>query len=113
MNKNKIFICIAVGLLLVVAVGIFLFQQQSLKELPIKIIVESNEKTEYIDVWQDENNESKYYVFLPTYTTLSEAKISLSTDTLVKLGDTELYDGMLCDVFETDTEYSLICSYFM
>jgi len=63
----------------------------------------ANEK---ISVFCAENE--KYYVFLPSYTDMSELRVLMKSEEMVSLGGIKLFSDMDCSDFELETEYELV-----
>lgn len=109
MIKKRIIICILTAVLLALSVFVSVGFDQP-KESPFYVEVLSDNGTERINCWK--NEEGEYYVFLPGYAELSHTKVYLNTENKLSINGNELNDGENCDKFELDVKYDLTCSYF-
>lgn len=110
MRNGKIIICVFTTVLLVVSTVAMICADKPENSSPFYVTVSSETGTERIHCWKNENGE--YYVFLPSYADLSQAKIYLDTDNTVTVDGVKLKNGMLCKDFETSIPYNLSYSAF-
>lgn len=103
MKKYKLLIPILI-VMAVVAAGVCMLVE--VPQQPLHFLVEGQhpEDTESVSCWRD--LDGKYYVFLPSYANLERVKVELPDDIDACIGEQSLQDGMYCDIFELDREYS-------
>lgn len=102
MRKNKIVLYFFTAVLLVTSLFVWTIIADEKKENLFSVQLSKDECIEY---WQ--NEEKEYYVFLPSYADLSEAKLKLNTSAEVSVDDKILKDGMRCNSFELNKAYDL------
>lgn len=74
-------------------------------EYPLEFVLEQDPVSADLSIY--ESPDGTYYVFLPSYTDLSDVKITASADSAVSIGATPVTGGMNCSSFDLETAYSL------
>ncbi len=105
MKKNRIITYLFTVVLLIAIVFVWKVLADDKEDVLFTVQIESNEVSEDIKCWKNENDE--YYVFLPSYADLSDSKIVLNSENRITIGDKVLKYGMSCDSFELNVPYNL------
>jgi len=71
---------------------------------PITFTIESAVDTVTISLYQTENRQC--YVFLPSYAKMENVRINMTSNSIVSIGNIEIYDGITCDNFILEEEYT-------
>lgn len=104
---SKYFYMIACTLILVI-IGIYGFIHTDWPKMratiPITFTIESAEDTATISLYQTENNQC--YVFLPSYAKMENVRINITSHSNASIGNIEIYDGISCNNFILDEEYT-------
>ena len=105
--KKSIFIILVLSvLLLLLTAGILgYYQITMINQIPISARITSNDASETVSCWQNENGE--YYLFLPGYAELSQVSIYKDTSVELFLDGKPLFDGMAGDTLQIDHPYAL------
>ncbi len=104
-TRNRNFILLLTLLLIIVIAAVLLCWEKPQVSADFCVTVPSGDREEKIQLWADENGE--YVVFMPSYAELSQAQISLQTETPVYVDGQRLTDGMTCEMFQLNTSYEL------
>lgn len=108
-NGKKIIILFTIALLTIPALGIWL-QRDNAKQIhrPFSVSIATDDGIELIRCW--EKDPDSYFVFLPSYTDLSQAFLQIDPDYSVLVEGFALSDGMTCQDFPLYTPLEMTYS---
>ena len=108
-NGKKIIILFTIALLTIPALGIWL-QRDNAKQIhrPFSVSIPTDDGIELIHCW--EKDPDTYFVFLPSYTDLSQAFLQIDPDYSVLVEGSALSDGMTCQDFPLYTPLEMTYS---
>lgn len=108
-NGKKIIILFTIALLTIPALGIWL-QRDNAKQIhrPFSVSIPTDDGIELIRCW--EKDPDTYFVFLPSYTDLSQAFLQIDPDYSVLVEGSALSDGMTCQDFPLYTPLEMTYS---
>lgn len=113
MRYGKFFICILTAALIAFAVYLGIQEremgQPSDPGSMLSVRLSSGETAEEIACWRNESG--GFYAFLPSYAELSNMTLRLHANAPISIDGQPVSDGMGCESYQWDTEYSL--SYFL
>lgn len=93
--------------ILLISIGIYGFIHTELPDIqsniPITFTIESAESKMTLSLHQAEDN--KCYVFLPSHAQMEQVKINITSNVNISIGDTQIYDGIYCGIFDLDKNY--------
>lgn len=97
---------VAVITTMLIVVCYFLYWTNAQNNFSFYFLLYSKEtaKPEQLNIWESENGVS--YVFLPAYAELSRLQIVIPEDVRIQIGEISLTDGMYCDSFSIDRQYT-------
>ena len=111
MKKNILVILILSLVLLFSVIVIFgYYQVNMINKIPITANIMSNDSSESVTCWQNENGE--YYLFLPGYAKLSEISIHKETSVEILLDGVPLLDGISGASLQLDHPYTMTYTLF-
>lgn len=105
MAKQRKILYLATAVLLILAMGLCLFQIQQDAGLPFSVVLNTQSGTQTIQPWEDEDGVS--YVFLPGYASLTQVYVDFHTSNEVLVNGERLTDGMTCGGFSLEVPYDL------
>ena len=108
MRYGKVMAYILTVCFLAAAVGIGLLDDRPVSaEEPLKlsVLVDSGQTTEEITCWQQE--EGRYYFFLPSYARLEQTEFRLDNDQCVILDGQKIENGTSCEDLQPDKTYAM------
>lgn len=108
MRYGKVMACILTLVFLAAAVGIGAMDdlpEVEAEPLALGLLVSSEAETERVSCWEQENG--RYYFFLPGYTVLEETVFRLEDRREVIIDGQIISDGMSCENFQWETPYAL------
>jgi len=93
--------------ILLISIGIYGFIHTELPDIrsniPITFIIESGESNMHLSLYQAEDRQC--YVFLPSHAQMEQVKINTTANADISIGNTQIYDGIYCNVFEPGKNY--------
>lgn len=105
MRYRKLIVYFFTALLLAVAVCFGSYESKWQGGVTLTVVVTSDDREEEICSW--ENDVGQYYLFFPSYASLSGIRIYTNVTNTVRLNGEILTDGMSCEGLELDTPYEL------
>lgn len=105
MRYGKIMAYLFTALFLIVAVLGGYLEPEAKPDPPLSVTVPSNGNSEEIRCW--ERGENEYYFFLPSYASLSQARLQIQGNAAIRMDDQVLSNGMACDLFRLKEAYLL------
>ncbi len=109
MRYGKAFISLFTAALVAVAGVMGLVEFRNHRAIPISVTVESQQGTEEIPCWENEWGE--YYVFLPSYASLSQTYVNAKAVGSLTLAGNPVTQGDSLTEFCEDTSYTLTHSF--
>lgn len=103
MRHGRVIVCVLTLIFLAVAVFVGVYESGG-ENFPFSVILSSDNETERICCWK---NIDKYYVFLPSYAELSQARLHANKIYKIIIDSQPIVDGMTCENFPLNTPLPL------
>lgn len=110
--KKNMFIILILSIIVLLSVAVFIgyYQISSTTENPIYAKIATNDFSENIECWQNENGD--YYLFLPSYANLSQLSLHKEISTDLFLDEVKVTDGMSGEILQLNHTYELTYSIY-